>query len=121
MMDFLVNSFIIFFTFLFFIFIIVSLLFLVYFVLFDRKQKRHSVLRNYPLLGRARYFLEKIGPELRQYWFNSDSEGRPISRDDYEHIVRSSKYKRDVIGFGSKRDFEQEGYYIRNAMFPKLS
>src|SRR5690625_6828070 len=97
------------------------MLFIVYLMFFDRGQKKHSVLRNYPLLGRARYFLEKIGPELRQYWFNSDSEGKPISRDDYEHIVRSSKYKRDVIGFGSKRDFEQEGYYIRNAMFPKLS
>ena len=97
------------------------ILFIVYLILFDRGQKKHSVLRNYPLLGRARYFFEKIGPELRQYWFNSDSEGKPISRDDYEHIVKGAKYKRDVIGYGSKRDFEEEGYYIRNDMFPKLS
>src|SRR5690625_241622 len=96
------------------------ILFLGYLVLFDQRQKKHSILRNYPLLGRVRYFFEKIGPELRQYWFNSDEEGKPFSRDDYEHIVRSAKYKRDVIGFGSKRDFEKEGYYIRNDMFPKL-
>ena len=95
------------------------LLFVIYLVLFDRNQKMHSILRNYPVLGRVRYFFEKIGPELRQYWFNSDWEGKPFSRDQYEHIVRSSKYKRDVIGFGSKRDFEAEGYYIRNEMFPK--
>jgi len=102
------------------LFLLISIIFLINLVLLDRKQKMHSILRNYPLLGRVRYFFEKIGPELRQYWFNSDEEGKPFSRDDYEHIVRSAKYKRDVIGFGSKRDFEKEGYYIRNDMFPKL-
>src|SRR5690606_17883550 len=91
--------------------LIVSILFL---LVFDRNQKMHSILRNYPFLGRVRYFLEKIGPEFRQYWFNSDTEGRPFSRDDYEHIVKSAKYKRDVVGFGSKRNFEEEGYYVRN-------
>lgn len=97
------------------------IVFFIYLILFDRNQKMHSILRNYPLLGRVRYFFEKIGPEMRQYWFNSDTEGRPFSRADYEHIVRSAKYKRDVIGFGSRRDFEEEGYYIRNDMFPKLT
>src|SRR5690625_1743095 len=121
MMEILAKSFIILFTILFFILFIGFIIFIIYVLLLDRRQKYHSVLRNYPLLGRARYFLEKIGPELRQYWFNSDSEGKPISRDDYEHIVRSAKYKRDVIGYGSKRDFDEEGYYIRNDMFPKLS
>lgn len=104
-----------------FIFLFLAFTFLLlYLVLFDQRQKMHSILRNYPVLGRVRYFLEKIGPELRQYWFNNDTEGKPFSRDDYEHIVRSAKYKRDVIGFGSKRDYEEEGYYVRNEMFPKL-
>lgn len=87
----------------------------------DQRQKQHPVLRNYPVIGRARYFLETIGPELRQYLFNNDNEGKPISRDDYAHIVKKAKYKRDVIGFGSKRDFEEAGYYIRNSMFPKIT
>ncbi|WCN38645.1 FMN-binding glutamate synthase family protein [Aneurinibacillus uraniidurans] len=104
--------------------VVVMLLLLVTFVLtymffIDKRQKRHPVLRNYPVLGRMRYFLENIGPEMRQYFFDNDTEGKPFSRDDYQHIVRSAKYKRDVIGFGSKRDFEQPGYYIRNSMFPK--
>lgn len=85
----------------------------------DIRQKQHPVLRNYPVLGRIRYFFEKIGPELRQYLFNNDTEGKPFSRDDYEHIVKSAKYKRDVIGFGSKRDFEQAGFFIKNSMFPR--
>lgn len=87
----------------------------------DRTQIEHSVLRNYPIIGRARYFLEKLGPEFRQYLYNSDTEGQPISRYDYEHIVKKAKYKRDAIGFGSQRNFEESGYYIRNSMFPKLT
>ncbi len=101
--------------------LLAAIVFFIYLILFDQWQKKHSILRNYPLLGRVRYFFEKIGPELRQYWFSNDTEGKPFSRDDYEHIVRSAKYKRDVIGFGSRRDFEEEGYYIKNAMFPKLT
>ncbi|WP_174614347.1 FMN-binding glutamate synthase family protein [Virgibacillus ihumii] len=87
----------------------------------DRSQRQHPVLRNYPVLGRVRYFLENIGAELRQYLFNNDREGKPFSRNDYAHIVKKAKYKRDVMGFGSQRDFEEAGYYVRNSMFPKLS
>ncbi|MFD0828544.1 FMN-binding glutamate synthase family protein [Neobacillus sp. M.A.Huq-85] len=101
--------------------IIGLLILLVYLLVLDRNQKMHSILRNYPVLGRMRYFLEKVGPEFRQYWFNSDTEGKPFSRDEYEHIVKSAKYKRDVVAFGSKRDFEEEGLFVRNDMFPKLA
>src|SRR5699024_7861607 len=48
-------------------------------------------------------------------------EGKPLSRKDFEHIVKKSKYKRDVLGFGSQRNYEEAGYYIRNSMFPKLT
>src|SRR5699024_9024118 len=92
--------------------IIVILLigFALLFIRFDQKQKGHSILRNYPLLGRVRYFLENIGPEFRQYWFESDTDGRPFSREDYQQIVRNAKYKRGAVSFGSKRDFKEEGY-----------
>src|SRR5699024_8067951 len=68
-----------------------------YFFRFDQKQKKQSVLRNYPLLGRIRYFFENIGPEFRQYWFDSDTEGRPFSREEYQQIVKTGKYKRSVM------------------------
>ncbi|PKR84816.1 FMN-binding glutamate synthase family protein [Heyndrickxia camelliae] len=120
-MNFAANLFIII-GFIFIVLVVIAVsIFIMYLLIFDRNQKMHSILRNYPALGRVRYFFEKIGPEMRQYWFNSDTEGKPFSRDDYEHIVRSAKYKRDVIGFGSKRDFEGEGFYVRNDMFPKLT
>ena len=80
---------------------------------FDKRQNASPVLRNYPLLGRMRYFLEQIGPELRQYWFDSDREARPFSRADYQHVVKSAKYKEDIIGFGSTKDYEKPGYYIK--------
>lgn len=87
----------------------------------DRSQKQHPILRNYPVLGRVRYLFEQIGPELRQYFFNTDLEGKPFSRKDYQNIVKSAKYKRDVVGFGSQRDFEEAGFYVRNSLFPKLT
>lgn len=101
------------------IIVIIVTFIILYFV--DRRQLASPVLRNYPVLGRMRYFFEKVGPEMRQYWFHNNREGKPFSRNDYEHIVKSAKYKRDVVGFGSERDFEEAGYYVRNAMFPKLA
>ncbi len=84
---------------------------------FDRKQKQHAILRNFPLLGRVRYILEKTGPEFRQYLFDGDNEGRPFSREQYLNMVMPGKYLSNVIGFGSKKDFTKPGYYLRNAMF----
>ncbi|CDQ20882.1 glutamate synthase (ferredoxin) [Halobacillus karajensis] len=102
--------------------IIVLLLIMgIYLFRVDQAQKKYPVLRNYPVIGRMRYFLQSIGPELRSYLFNNDREGKPFSRNEYEHIENKAKYKRDVFGFGSQRDFEKEGYYIRNSMFPKLT
>ena len=55
--------------------VILSIIGLVLVLLFkDKGQNQHSVLRNYPVLGRVRYFAEKIGPELRQYLFANDTE-----------------------------------------------
>lgn len=85
----------------------------------DEKQEEHSVLRNYPVAGKLRYIFEKIGYELRQYLFSNDNEEQPFSRREYEQTVMSGKYKSRMMGFGSERDFDQPGYYIRNALFPK--
>ncbi len=109
---------IVFIAFIVIIFIIATTGLTLYF--FDKKQSASPVLRNYPVIGRMRYFLEQIGPEFRQYWFTNDREGKPFSRADYQHIVKSAKYQQDIVGFGSTRDFEEPGFYIKNALFPKL-
>ncbi|ENH97181.1 flavoenzyme [Gracilibacillus halophilus YIM-C55.5] len=108
-----------------FVTIVLVLLLLVGFIFYiyriDKNQRQHPVLRNYPVIGHVRYFFEKIGPEFRQYFFDHDNEGKPFSRREFQHIVRKAKYKRDVIGFGSQRDFEEPGFFIRNSLFPKLT
>ena len=87
----------------------------------DRAQSQHSILRNFPLLGRIRYVFEMLGPEMRQYMFDSDNEGRPFSRSDFTNIVVAGKYMKTLIAFGSKRNFNQPGWYLKNDMFPKLA
>ncbi len=86
----------------------------------DRRQTQHAVLRNFPILGRLRYLLEHIGPEFRQYLFDGDLDGKPFSREGYRSIVYAGKYMKTMISFGSKRDFDAPGWYIRNAMLPTL-
>ncbi|WLV24254.1 FMN-binding glutamate synthase family protein [Aciduricibacillus chroicocephali] len=93
-----------------------AVLFRIYF--HDRKQEQHTILRNYPVLGKARYIVEKMGPELRQYLFNNDNEGKPFSRRQFEFVYKAAKYNNRMIGYGSERDFEQGGYYLVNSMFP---
>lgn len=102
-------------------FILIISLGMVYVVLrmIDKSQIQHSVRRNFPVLARVRYVSEHLGPEFRQYFFEGDHEGKPYSRIDFQFIVKAAKYAKTVIPFGSKRDFEKPGYYIRNAFFAK--
>ncbi len=98
--------------------VILSIIGLVLVLLFkDKGQNQHSVLRNYPVLGRVRYFAEKIGPELRQYLFANDTEGKPFSRNQYTNIVLAGKYNSRMSSFGTQREYK-DGFYIRNTMFP---
>lgn len=100
--------------------IIVPIVFFVWLYFLDAKQKEHSILRNYPVLGNIRYLFENIGQELRQYLFSGNREGKPFSRHQYISVVKSGKYKSRIHSFGSERDFEQPGFYIQNKMFPLL-
>lgn len=106
------------FAFIFLILLFIPLWIVLRLWLKDEKQAEHSVLRNYPVLGKMRYITEKMGPELRQYLFNNDNEGKPFSRKEMESTYLSSKYIDRMIGFGSERDFERPGYYIKNSMYP---
>ncbi|MGP4041127.1 FMN-binding glutamate synthase family protein [Gracilibacillus sp. D59] len=103
-----------------FIFIIIFPgLFLFRIYIHDVKQEEHSVLQNYPVLGKMRYILEKMGPELRQYLFNNDREGKPFNRKEFEFVVKAGKYNTSMMGYGAERNFEKDGLYLVNNMFPK--
>lgn len=92
----------------------------VYLYLLSRKPQ-HSIIRAHPYLGWVRYLLEKLGPEFRQYWFDGDTQGKPFSRADFLGVVFAAKYRTDLLSFGSKRDFDESGFYLSNSMFPKLT
>lgn len=72
----------------------------------DLLQKRHAILRNFPVIGHARYWLESIGPELRQYIVASNDEERPFSRDQRRWVYASAKLQNNYFGFGSDNDLE---------------
>ncbi|PWI59023.1 FMN-binding glutamate synthase family protein [Sulfoacidibacillus thermotolerans] len=96
------------------------LLFFISALILSRKPQ-HAIIRSHPYLGWVRYVLEKVGPEFRQYWFDGDEQGRPFSRSDFLGLVFSAKYRSDLISFGSKRNYEDAGFYLANAMFPLLT
>src|SRR3954466_13253770 len=79
---------------------------LVLLALYDALQRRHALLRAYPLLGRARFMLEKIGPELRQYWFADDKQERPFDRTQRDWIYESAKQQPNTFGFGTESELE---------------
>src|SRR5690606_393114 len=57
----------------------------------NTRQRKHSLLRNYPLLGYFRYWLESIRPEIRQYFFESDLDGKPFNRRQRSIVYQRSK------------------------------
>src|SRR3954463_11737471 len=77
----------------------------------DLMQKRHALMRNYPVIAHARYWLETVGPELRQYIVTSNDEERPFSRDQRSWIYASSKQENNYSGFGTDNDVEQVAGY----------
>ena len=87
---------------------------------YDLIQRKHALLRNFPVIGHGRYLLEKIGPELRQYIVTSNDEERPFSRDQRRWIYASSKHQDNRFGFGSDNDAEHTPGYliIKHAAFP---
>ena len=80
---------------------------------YDLLQRRHALLRNYPVLGHLRYLLEEIGPELRQYIVSGNDEERPFSRNQRRWVYASSKLENNYFGFGTDRNTEYlDGYPI---------
>lgn len=86
----------------------------------DVFQKKRSILRNFPVIGHGRYFLNDLGPKLRQYIVAGNNEERPFTRDQRQWIERSSDKKNNYFGFGTDNDLEQTPGYliIKQSTFP---
>ncbi|HEY6526119.1 MAG TPA: FMN-binding glutamate synthase family protein [Solirubrobacteraceae bacterium] len=77
---------------------------------YDLAQRRHSILRNYPILGHARFALEAIRPELQQYFIERNYDGRPFDRDTRTSIYERAKGIKDEQAYGTERDVREPGY-----------
>ncbi|MEH6493529.1 FMN-binding glutamate synthase family protein [Halopseudomonas sp.] len=80
----------------------------------DVLQKRRTISRNYPVLAHFRYFLESIGPELRQYFIQSDTDELPFSREQRNIVYQRAKDILDKKPFGSLIPMNAEGYEWMN-------
>ncbi|MBW8698039.1 Glutamate synthase [NADPH] large chain [Streptomyces sp. MBT84] len=76
----------------------------------DVVQRRHSVLRNYPVLGHARFLLERIRPELQQYFIERNFDGRPFDRDVRSIVYERAKGTDAEQPYGTERDVYRAGY-----------
>ncbi len=76
----------------------------------DLLQKKHSVLRNYPVVGHMRFLLESIRPELQQYFIERNWDGRPYNRDVRTVIYERAKGIHGEQSFGTERDVHRAGY-----------
>lgn len=86
----------------------------------DLTQRRHSVLRNYPVIGHARFLLERIRPELQQYFVERNFDGRPFDRDIRSIVYERAKGSAAEEPFGTERDVYQAGYeYLVPSMAPR--
>ena len=86
---------------------------------YDLRQSRHSILRNYPVIGHMRFALEFIRPEMRQYFIESDREAEPFSRAQRSLVYQRSKGEPDNRPFGTQLDVGAQGYeWINHSMQP---
>lgn len=89
--------------------------------IWDKTQKEHAVLRNFPLIGHLRYFFEYLGVYLRQYLFAGDRDELPFNRADRSWVYRAAKNIDTTVGFGSSRPLHNTGtVYFVSAPFPPL-
>ena len=97
--------------------IVAGLLLIIF--LYDIFQRKHAILRNFPVVGHLRYLMEKIGPELRQYWVANDKEEMPFTRAERTWVYATSKKQNNNFGFGSSELMYETGYPIlKHSAFP---
>ncbi|WP_396234030.1 FMN-binding glutamate synthase family protein [Acinetobacter baumannii] len=87
--------------------------------LYDVLQNRHSILRNYPIMGHFRFLFEDIRPEIRQYFIEADQDALPFSRMQRSLVYQRAKNENADKPFGSIIDVYQEDYrFIVHSISP---
>src|SRR5690606_50965 len=85
---------------------------------FDIVQRKHAIRRNFPVIGRLRYFLESIRPEIMQYFVENDRDGRPLDRVMRSMVYQRAKNVTDTVPFGTQMDIYEAGYeWMNHSMY----
>lgn len=83
----------------------------------DLLQKRHSILRTFPVLGHIRFLMELLRPEIRQYFIESDTEATPFDRETRDLVYERAKGTKGDEPFGTDRDVNAVGYeFLRHSL-----
>jgi len=88
--------------------------------LYDQRQRHKSLPRNFPIWGRMRYFIEGLGPALRQYIVESNKEGKPFDRDFRSLVYQRAKNIEAKKPFGTELDvYSPTHVWVGHSMAPK--
>ena len=99
----------------------IVILYILFLYVADVRQTKSTIRRNYPVIGRFRYFFEHLGTFFRQYFFALDREELPFNRALRSWIYRSAKGVSNNIAFGSTRNMSTPGEpHFLNAAYPPL-
>ncbi|NJO00450.1 MAG: FMN-binding glutamate synthase family protein [Bacteroidia bacterium] len=91
---------------------------IIYMFIRDVTNKKQTIKHNFPVVGRIRYLLESIGPELRQYIVANNREELPFNRSERSWIYASAKKENNYEGFGTDKDIYAPGHvFINPALF----
>jgi glutamate synthase domain-containing protein 2 len=87
--------------------------------IYDLLQRRHAILRNYPLSGHVRFLLEEVRPEIRQYFLESDTDGAPFDRSSRSVVYARAKGQLDKRPFGTQLDVTGSGFeWLNHSIAP---
>lgn len=86
----------------------------------DITQKKHSLLRNYPLIGRLRWVFEHERTKIQQYFIEHDTNGTPYNKEKRSDVYQKSKNELNTVAFGTQLDVYKQGYeYLQHSLYPK--
>ena len=85
----------------------------------DSYQKKHAIIRNFPIIGHLRYLFESIRPEMRQYFFESDLDGKPFNRRQRSVVYQRAKNEKQTVAFGMQANPMAPGYeWVAHSVYP---
>ncbi len=83
------------------------------------RQKKHAILRNFPVIGYLRYFFESIRAEIRQYFFESDLDGKPFNRRQRSIVYQRAKNEKQTVAFGMQTNPDAPGFeWAAHSVYP---